>query len=162
MQRPASGTGANYTTSTAGFAIGSTTIAVITGTGTVLAGDVVTFAGDTNQYVVATALTGGNVVLAAPGLLQAIPASATAMTVKGVGSRNVAFARSALVLAARLPALPDNGDLALDRTTVVDPISGFAFELAMYAQYRQMQYEVSAAWGVKVIKGEHMAIMYGA
>jgi hypothetical protein len=49
------GTGASYTTSgTAGFAVGTTSIPLITGTGTVLAGDVVTFAGDTNKYVVTT------------------------------------------------------------------------------------------------------------
>ena len=34
--------------------VGDTTIGIDTGSGTVLAGDVVTFAGDTNKYIVAT------------------------------------------------------------------------------------------------------------
>jgi hypothetical protein len=71
------GTGASYTSNTAGFAVGTTSIPLITGTGTVLAGDVVTFAGDTNKYVVATGVAApGTIVLAAPGLRQALPASA--------------------------------------------------------------------------------------
>jgi hypothetical protein len=71
------------------------------------------------------------------------------------------FSRSAIVLAQRLPALPANGDLASDRTSIVDPRSGLSFEVALYPQYRQMQWEISCAWGVKVIKPEHVAILLG-
>lgn len=162
VKRPAAGSGASYTSNTAGYAIGSTAITLITGTGTVLAGDVVTFAGDTNKYVVAAGVAApGVITLAAPGLLQAIPASATAMTIVAVSARNMFFSRNALVLAARLPALPDGGDLAIARETVVDLVSGFAFEIAMYAQYRQMQYEICAAWGVANVKPEHSGILLG-
>lgn len=161
------GTASGATTNTAGYAKGATTITLASaGTGTIVAGDIITFAGDTNQYVVATGdsdvSNGGTVVLNAPGLLQAIPASATAITVVASGVRNLAFTRSAVVLAQRLPALPDGGDLAIDRTTIVDPRSGLAFEVAMYPQYRQMQYEVSCAWGVKVVKAEHLAVLIGS
>ncbi len=160
------GTGASATTNTAGYAVGATTITLASaGTGTILAGDVITFAGDTNQYVVTTGDAdvsgGGTVVLAAPGLLQAIAASATAITVVASSPRNLGFARSAIILAQRLPALPANGDLASDRTSIVDPRSGLSFEVALYPQYRQMQWEVSCAWGVKVIKPEHVAILLG-
>lgn len=158
---PAIGTGATYQVNNgAGYAIGATTIAVDTGSGTVIAGDVVTFAGDTNQYVVATALSAGSLVLAAPGLQKAL-ADNTAMTVVAIASRNMAFTRSSLILATRMPALPDGGDLAIDRTTITDPRSGISFEVAMYAQYRQMQYEISAAWGVKNVKPEHTALLLG-
>lgn len=160
------GTGASATTNTAGYAVGATTITLASaGTGTILAGDVITFAGDTNQYVVTTGDAdvsgGGTVVLAAPGLRQAIAASATAITVVASSPRNLGFARSAIILAQRLPALPANGDLASDRTSIVDPRSGLSFEVALYPQYRQMQWEVSCAWGVKVIKPEHVAILLG-
>lgn len=160
------GTAASATTNNAGYAIGATVITLASaGTGTVLAGDVITFAGDAHKYVIvsgdADVSNGGTITLAAPGLMQAIAASATAITMIASSTRNMGFARSALVLATRLPALPDGGDLAQDRTTVTDPRSGLAFEVAMYPQYRQMQYEISCAWGVKCVKTEHTAILLG-
>lgn len=158
---PTIGTGASYTTNTAGYAIGATAITLITGSGTILAGDVVTFAGDTNKYVVATALSGGVVTLAAPGLRKAIAASAVALTVVAIAARNMAFHRSAIALATRAPALPPQGDSAVDRMMITDPESGLTFEIAQYAQYRQMQYEVSMAWGVAHTKTANIAILLG-
>jgi len=156
------GTGTAYTSNTAGYAVGATAITLITGSGTVLAGDVVTFAGDTNKYVVETGVAApGVITLAAPGLRVALPASAVAMTIGNNYTGNIAFSRSALILATRAPALPDGGDMAVDRTLIQDPRSGITFEIAMYAQYRQMQYEISAAWGVKGIKSNHSAILLG-
>jgi len=155
------GTGVNYTSNTAGYAKGATAITVITGTGTVLAGDIVTFAGDVNQYVVAVALTGGVIVLAAPGLQQALPASAVAMTLVASSARNMAFNRSALVLATRAPARPEEGDMADDVIIITDPRSGLSMEFAMYKGYRKVRYEVSIAWGVKNIKPAHTAILLG-
>ena len=156
------GTGSGFTSNTAGYAAGATLITLIAGTGTVLAGDVVTFAGDTNKYVVEAGTTGpGAITLAAPGLRVAIPSAATAMTIGNSYTGNIGFARSSLILATRAPALPDDGDMAVDRTLVTDPRSGITFEIAMYAQYRQMQYEVCAAWGVKGIKSNHSAILLG-
>lgn len=155
------GTGASYQVNNAsGYAVGATTIALDTGTGTVLAGDVVTFAGDTNKYVVATALAAGSLTIAAPGLRQAL-ADNVVMTVVATSARNMAFARSAIALATRAPALPSEGDSADDRMIVTDPNSGLSFEVAMYKQYRQVQYEISLAWGVKAVKPEHMAILLG-
>lgn len=160
------GTGASATTDATGYAVGATTITLASaGTGTIVAGDVITFAGDTNKYVVASGDTdvsdGGTITLAAPGLRKAIAASATAITVVAAAARNMAFAQSAIVLATRAPALPDGGDMAVDRQIITDPYSGMSFEIAMYAQYRQMQYEISACWGYKNIKPEHTALLLG-
>jgi len=160
------GTGSGATTNTAGYAVGSTVITLASaGTGTIVAGDVITFAGDTNKYVVASGDTdtsnGGTITLAAPGLRKAIAASATAITVVAAAARNMCFARSAIHLATRVPALPEEGDLAVDRQIVTDPRSGLSFEIAMYMQYRQVQYEVSCVWGVKAVKSEHMALLLG-
>jgi len=100
-------------------------------------------------------------VLAAPGLRQAIPTSATAVTVGNTATSNVAFHRSALVLLTRAPALPEEGDSADDRMVVQDPRSGLAFEVAVYAQYRRVRYEIGIAWGVQNVKSEHSALLIG-
>ncbi|NMZ77480.1 P22 coat - protein 5 family protein [Pseudomonas nitroreducens] len=160
------GTGASATTNAAGYAVGATSITLASaGTGTILAGDFITFAGDTNKYQVVTGDTdvsnGGTIVLAAPGLRKAIPAASTNITVIATSVRNMAFARSAIALATRAPALPPQGDSAVDRQIITDPVSGLSFEVAMYAQYRQMQYEVSLAWGCAAVKTEHMAVLLG-
>lgn len=165
-KRPAIGTAAGATTDSAGYAIGATVLTLASaGTGTLIAGDVVTFAGDTNKYVIASGdadvSNGGTITLAAPGLRVAMSTATKAITVVAISTRNVFFRRSALVLAARLPALPDGGDLAVERSLVQDPMSGFAFEIARYPQYRQMQWEISAAWGVGVPKPEHCGILLG-
>ena len=160
IKLPTKGTGAAYVTS-GSSAIGATSIALVTGTGTVLAGDTVTFAGDTNKYVVATGVAApGTIVLAAPGLLTVV-GSGTALTVGNTARQNMAFARTAIMLATRLPALPSGGDMAVDRMTVTDPMSGLSFEIAMYAQYRQMQYEISCSWGQACVKPEHLAVLLG-
>lgn len=158
---------ASATTNTAGYAVGATQITLATaGTGVIAQGDVITFAGDANKYVVAsTTFAGSNpaagdkITLAAPGLRKAISASATAISVIGTSNRLLAFSQNAIVLATRQPALPDGGDLAIDRTAVTDSRSRITFEIAMYPQYRQMQYEISACWGVAVTKAEHLATL---
>lgn len=160
------GTASSATTDNAGYAVGATTITLASaGTGTLVAGDVITFAGDSNKYVVASGdadvSNGGTITLAAPGLKVAMSAATKAITVVAAAARNMAFNRSAIILATRLPALPDGGDMAADRTIITDPRSGISLELAMYKQYRQIQYEVSAAWGVKNVKPAHTGILLG-
>lgn len=166
VTRHVAGTAASATTGTAGYAIGATTIALASaGTGTILAGDVVTFAGDANKYVVATGdadvSNGGSITINAPGLRQAIPAAATAITMIATHVENIGFSRNALHLVMRAPALPQEGDAAIDRLQITDPRSGMVFEIAIYAGYRKIRAEVVAAWGVKAVKKEHIAILLG-
>jgi len=166
-QTPTKGTGASYTTTTAGFAVGTTSIPLITGTGTILAGDVVTFAGDTNKYVVATGIAApGTIVLAAPGLLQAVAASAVAVTVGNTAAQNVLFDRNAIQLVTRAPAMPIGPDgvpmdMADDVMTVTDPVSGLTFDVAVYRQFMQLVYHVRLAWGVAAVKSNHITNLLG-
>lgn len=164
------GTAANATTTNAGFAKGATTIALASaGTGTIIAGDFISFAGDSRKYRVVTGDTsvadGGNVVIAAPGLMQPIAAVATAVTVarptSGPYLRNVAFPRHAMHLVARAPALPQGGDLAMDRMLLTDPRSGLVFEVSLYPGYRKIRAEVAMAWGWKATKKEHIVALLG-
>lgn len=156
------GTGTAYTSTAAGFAIGTVNIPLITGSGTVLVGDAVTFAGDSNRYVVAVGVAApGTITLVEPGLRQALPASAVAMTIINNSARNLMFHRNAIALAMRVPARPTQGDMAEDVSIVLDPRSGVSFEIAVYKQYRQVQFEISAAWGFRVITPRHVAILLG-
>jgi len=153
-------------TNNAGYAIGATTITLASaGTGTILAGDYITFAGDTNKYLVITGdadvSNGGSIVISAPGLRQAIPASNTVITTVGTSARSIGFSQDALVLVARAPALPAQGDLALDRMMIQDPRSGLAFEVSLYPGYRKIRAEVTLAWGKKAVKREHIAALLG-
>ena len=146
-----------------GYAVGATTIHLDTGSGAHVAGDVISFAGDTNKYVIATGAAGNgdkDIVLGAPGLRETL-ADGVVATILNNYTANLAFSRDALQLAARVPAIPTGGDQADDRTYIQDPMSGLTFEVAVYRQYRQVTYEVALCWGVKAVKPEHMAILVG-
>lgn len=168
-QTHAAGTTTNATTDDAGYAVGATTInlAVVAGGGSILAGDVITFAGDSNQYVVesgdADTSDGGTITIQEPGLRQAIPAAATAITVlNDAGSfdaAGIAFYRNAIVLASRAPALPEGGDAASDSMMLTDPRSGLGFEVRTYRGYRKVRFEVAMAWGVKMTQPRHSALL---
>jgi hypothetical protein len=127
------------------------------------AGDIITLAHESgaHKYVVQS-VSAGAIVIAAPGLINATAASGTvAITKVATSARNLAFNRSAIVLATRMPERPQEGDLALDVATIVDERSGIAFEVAIYPGNRMVRYEISAAWGVKNIKPEHTALLLG-
>ncbi|MCU4491291.1 P22 coat - protein 5 family protein [Acinetobacter guillouiae] len=151
------GSGADYLVNGAP-AIGDKTLTVDGGTGTVLAGDILTFAGDTNKYV-SGGLLGANLSLNGGLIIE--PADNSVITLGSSYTPNVAFSRSAIALATRAPALPEGGDSADDRTTIVDPLTGLAFEVSVYRQYKQVVYEVALAWGVKAVTKRHIGLLIG-
>lgn len=155
------GTGAAYVTSGA-TAVGVEDVALVTGTGTVLAGDVATFAADANnKYVVATGVAApGTISLAKPGARMIIP-TGNALTVGNSYAANMAFSKSAINLMLRVPAMPEGGDAADDVTVITDPQTGVSFQVAMYRQYHRIAFEVGLAWGVKAVKPEGIAILLG-
>ncbi len=161
-------TAASATTNAAGYDVGATVITLASaGTGNIVAGTAIKFAGDPNSYTVAVGggdadvSGGGTVTLVAPGLMKAIPAAATNITVVAAHTANVALSPDALHLVARAPALPQEGDAAIDRLTITDPRSGMVFEVSLYAGYRKIRAEVAAAWGVKAVKPAHIAGLLG-
>ncbi len=164
------GTMASAVTVSGAKTVGQTVLTLknAVGTGVVAAGDIITLANDTNKYVVSAAsfaganpATGDTITLAAPGIRIAQGAAETAITVFATSARNIALSRNAIVLATRLPDLPAEGDMALDRETIVDDRSGLSFEIAAYPGFRMVTYHVSVNWGVSVIKPEHIAVIVG-
>lgn len=161
------GTGASSTTTNAGFAVGATSLALASaGTGTLVAGDVVTFAGDTaNKYVVRTGdadvSDGGTLVLNAPGLRVAMSAATKAITVGNNYAANAAFHRNAVELVMRPPIAPPGGDAAVDVMDVFDPASGLTFQVAQYKGYKMNSIDITVYYQAKVWKSDLVATILG-
>ena len=161
------GTGTLYDVNNgAGEAVGQTTITLdggTTGANGVLAGDVVTFAGDSiNNYVVKTGLltATGDIVLNDPGLRAAV-ADTVEMTIGNSYTYNVGFHQSAVELAARPVAVPNGGDAATDRMIIQDPFSGLAFDVSVYKGYKKTMIEIGVLYDAIVWKPQHVAILRG-
>lgn len=146
-----------------GYAVGATTFTVTAAASALVAGDIITFAGDPNQYVVKSAVGGASstFTIQEPGLKVAM-VGAKAITVIGSTKRNMFFHRSAIHLVTRAPAMPMEGDMADDVELIPDPVSGIVFEFAVYRQKRQVRYEVNAAWGQAVANPRYLGLLIGA
>ena len=152
------GAGSAYVTSGA-TAAGVKDIALVTGSGIVLAGDVVTFAADAaNKYVVGAGVAApGTVSLNRPGARVVIP-TANAMTIGASYTPNLAFERNAVVGILRPPIFPDNA--TIQRTLISDQF-GMTYLLLQIQQYGMTSWELHAAWGFKAVQSEHIALLLG-
>jgi hypothetical protein len=154
------GTGASYVTGATGpYVKGVKDIPLVTGTGTVLAGDVVTFAADTNnKFVVNNGVAApGTISIGRPGLRVSV-ANGNALTVGNNYSPNVAFERGAVVGAMRPPLIPANPTI---KQMPISDGKGKTFLLLEIAQYGQVTWELHLAWGFKVVQSEHVAVLMG-
>lgn len=145
------GTGANYQVNkAAGYAIGDKAIEVDTGTGTIVGGEVITWAGDTTKYVVKSYDSTAKIVTLNQGLKKAL-ADDTAMTIVDGGVRLLALQKSAIAWGFRPPALPEEGDSAADRVLITDPVTGIVVSFAVYKEYHRVRYQAELAWGGKAV-----------
>ena len=152
------GGGSSYVTS-GSTAAGVKDVVLVTGSGTVLTGDVVTFAADANnKYVVNAGVAApGTITLGRPGARVTIP-TANALTIGGSYTANLAFEKSAVVGVYRPPLIPENP--TIQQMKISDP-SGLTFLLLDIAQYGQRTWELHIAYGNKVVQSEHVAVLMG-
>jgi len=152
------GTGAAYVTSGA-TAAGVTDVALVTGTGTVQAGDVVTFAADTsNKYVVGTGVSApGTISLNRPGARIVIP-TGNAMTVGNSYTPNLAFERSSVVGIMRPPMLPDN---PLMQRTLISDANGMTYLLVQIAGDGMTTWRLHLAYGFQVVQPAFVSLVLG-
>lgn len=160
------GTNSGGTTDNAGYAVGATTMTLASaGTGTILAGDIITITGDGSsaKYVVKTGdsdvSNGGTFVINGPGLRGALSAATHALTTTATYTPNIALQRQGLHLVMRQPET--GGDAATDTTTVTDQTSGLVFQLARYGQYMQASWELRVLYGVKAANPHLIATLIG-
>ena len=158
------GTGASYLVNQSGLTNGSTSVTVDTGSGTVVAGDIITFASGTGSgynYVVKTGIAAaGTMVLNQPGLRGNI-ADNNAVTVGNDYTANVGFHKSAIELAMRPPAQPPGGDSGQEIGVFVDEQTGLSFSARLYKGYGVNQIKLMAFYGIKVWKPEFVATLLG-
>jgi len=130
-------------------------------TNTVLAGDVITWAGDTNKYIVGTAIASmaddTAVVLNRPGLRATLADNVTG-TIGANYTPNLAFERNAVVGVMRPPLMPSNPTI---RTITISDQFGLSYQFAELDQYGQRSWEMQLAYGFKVVQPEHVAILLG-
>ncbi len=158
------GTGSYAINAAAGFGEGATELAVDGGTAAISAGEVITIGTGADKYVVGAGSTTTKIVLNPTGLRASVVDDA-AITLSSAYTASVALHKNAVALAIRPPAVPEfNGkkmDTALAREYVTDPLTNITYEIAVYGGQRQLQFQVSVAWGVKAVNGEHIALLLG-
>ncbi len=158
------GTAAGATTDNAGYAVGIKTVTLASaGTGTILAGDIITFAGDSQTYVVITGdsnVANGGTVVFEPGLKVAIAASATAITVKASHTCNYAFHRDALAFATR-PLEDTNEEGIGNFMTAVDPISKLVLRLELTREHKRYRWSFDILYGGKLVRPEFSSRIAG-
>ena len=150
------GTGSGYLiNSGGGLAAGTTTIPVDTGSGTLLAGDIVLIGGV--KYVVATALSGGSFTIAEPGLVAAVADNAT-VTRQAAFTPILAMDRLA-VSGAHRPALVSPGGIVEAVETLTDAESGMAFTMAQLGGYGKKKIALSCVYAGIAVNPEAIAVL---
>ena len=140
---------------------GDKVIAIDSGTGKIAKGTIVSFGSDSVKYVVAEDVASGATAMILSTPLVAEVADNTAVNTAGAYKANACFSRGSVLLATRVPAVPQGGDIALDRTYITDPVSGLTFEVALWGGAYQNTVTIATAWGCKNIKPEHTVALVG-
>lgn len=153
------GTGSGYLINNgAGYSVGDTSLTVDTGTGTILAGDVINIGN--YDYVVKTALTGGVVVIQNPGLMEDISDN-DAITVRASHTANLGFIRSAVELAIRPMAKPEGGDAAKYEELIQLGDTGITLLMSYYGGDHEAKISVTGVYNSKVWMPEGVGRLMG-
>lgn len=157
---------ASATSTSAAFTVGQTVIPLATaGTGLISAGDVVTFANDSNKYVVASVsfaganpASGDSITLQAPGLRVAQGVATRAITVVATFTGNIALERDAIVGVVRPPLIPANPTIS---QLLVSDDYGMTYLLVDAVGDGMRTMRLHLAYGFKTVNPEFSAIVLG-
>lgn len=162
LTRHTSGTWTNAGTTTGTNAAGQKTVNLTGGTGSIVAGDKVTFSGaDTQTYVVdsATGTAPTTAIVVSPALITAKSSTET-VTVKASHRQNFLFHRDALALASRPFAGADPMGIGFYRSAV-DPVSGLALRLEVTRQHKRTRWSYDILCGVGSPRPQFGAVIAG-
>jgi len=145
-------------------AIGTTSIncdGATSDTNTVLAGDIITWAGDSNKYVIGTAIASmaddTAIVMNRPGLRQTL-ANDVLGTIGASYTPSFGFEKNAVVGVMRPPLIPSNPTM---RQMMVTDGMGMTYLFLEIDQYGQRTWEMHLSQGFKVVQPEHVATLLG-
>lgn len=149
----------------AGYAVGvkSVVIDVAAGTKTLVEGDIISFAGHSQTYVVTAGVTldtSGVAVSIEPGL-QAAVVDDEVVTVRKSHTVNLAFHRDAIAFATR-PLVMHGAELGVISRSATDPVSGLTLRLEVKHQNRQLRFAYDILYGSAVIRRNFGARLAGA
>lgn len=152
------GTGTLYVTSGTPT-VGDTVIPLITGSGTIVVGDIITFAGDSQTY---TVLVG----IAAPGSITISPAlrvtqsGGEAVTIFDTHVVNLGFHRDAIAFASR-PLARYGSEFGVISSTAIDPVSGLGLRVEAKHEFKRLRFSYDILYGAAVIRPELGARLMG-
>lgn len=142
--------------STDGGRTGTVSIAAATASSVSLnAGDIITFAGDTQTYAV---LAAASIAASATGsvsiapALQIAKAGGEAVSLKASHVVNLAFHRDAFAFVSR-PLMKTSAN-TIEMVSVPDPVSGLTFRLEVTRQNKQMFFDFDTLFGAACVRPE--------
>ncbi len=139
-------------------AVGVTTVSVAKATNTspLVKGDIITFAGDTQTYVVTadvTLIVGNTDVVISPALKVAA-SGGEAVTLKATHVVNLTFNKFAFAFASRTLKDDDAAALGSIIRSAVDPVSGLTLRLEVTREHKQTKWAFDILFGAQLVRPE--------
>jgi hypothetical protein len=156
------GTGTSYTMPVIPPALGATSAAIITGTGTIIAGDIFTVAGDTQTYVATNALAAPGTLTFYPPL-QKVPGASAAITLAATHINNFGMDPGFMALGMRQPR--EVPGMLNELTPMIDnqgpKATGMQFFLSVVPNIFAVTYNIGCFYGVTMLRPERGVRMAG-
>ncbi len=155
------GSGTSYVVN-GSHSAGATSLVIKTGSGTVVAGDILAIQGQTGTYTVVTGAAAAGTIVIAPGLSTAATDGQT-VTIKASHRVNLFFDPAAFAIVTRPLSGPIEGAPQMGMSqSMTDSKSGLSMRLDYLPGYHAAQWELSLLWGSKVIDARRAARLAGA
>lgn len=140
--------------------LGTKTLTVDGGSGTLVVGDLITIAGDPQTYVVTAAMANAGTSISIEPGLQRVPADNAAITRVASHVVNLAFHRDAIAFATR-PLAQDGQGLGAIIMSEVDPVTNLALRLEITREHKRTRFSYDILYGAEVVRRELGARILG-